>query len=110
MARGPSSSHQGAPEDTSTLDFINWLTICTSKGSISWEKQPELKQFCRNTFGLEVRKDAAGHLRLCFARIKSAFTMNNIQRADVTLLCPVDDEVTIRHAQAVILFRGGSPL
>jgi len=24
--------------------------------------------------------------RLCFARIKSAFTMNNIQRADVTLL------------------------
>ena len=42
MVRGPSSSHQGAPEDTLTLDFINWLTICTSKGSISWEKQPAL--------------------------------------------------------------------
>jgi hypothetical protein len=42
MVRGPSSSQQGAPEYTSTLDFINWLTICTPKGGIFWEKQPEL--------------------------------------------------------------------
>ena len=41
MTRGP-GSHQETPEDTSTLEFIKWLTMCTSKKSISWENEPGL--------------------------------------------------------------------
>lgn len=41
MARGP-GSHQGTPEDTSTLEFIKWLTTCTLKKSISWQKDSGL--------------------------------------------------------------------
>jgi hypothetical protein len=36
----------------------------------------------------------------------SAFKMNNIQRADVTLIWPVDDEITFRQAQAEVRAKG----
>ena len=36
---GANSSHGGPPEDASPLDFIIWLTVRTSEGSISWKKQ-----------------------------------------------------------------------
>jgi hypothetical protein len=44
MARG-SDSQQRTSEDTSTLEFIKWLTICTSKKSISWQKDSGLVSF-----------------------------------------------------------------
>jgi hypothetical protein len=44
--------------------------------------------------------------RLCFARIKRASEMHNMQRANVTLTCPVPCEITIRQAQVPEWFNG----
>jgi hypothetical protein len=41
-------------------------------------------------------------LDLCFARIKAAFEMNNIQRCDVTLFMSCACKITIRQAQPTL--------
>jgi hypothetical protein len=47
----------------------------------------------------EMAAERSARKPLCFARTKSAFKMNNIQRADVTFHVLRIDEITVRQAQ-----------